>query len=44
MIIGELSLDGKIRAIKGVLSMTLKAKEMGLKVIVIPEENIPETS
>ena len=44
MIMGELSLDGKIRGIKGVLSMALKAKEMGLKGIVIPQENIPEAS
>ena len=44
MIMGELSLDGEIRGIKGVLSMALKAKEMGLKGIVIPKENIPEAS
>ena len=39
MIMGELSLDGEIRGIKGVLSMALKAKEMGLKGIVIPKES-----
>ena len=44
MIMGELSLDGKIRPIKGVLSMVVKAKEMGLKGVVIPYENLNEAS
>ena len=44
MIMGELSLDGEIRPIKGVLSMALKAREMGLKGIVIPYDNLLEAS
>ena len=44
MIMGELSLDGEIRPIKGVLSMALKAKEMDLKGIVIPYDNLLEAS
>lgn len=44
MIMGELSLDGKIRAIKGVLSMAIKAKNMGLKGIIIPRDNFEEAS
>ena len=44
MIMGELSLDGKIRPIKGVLSMVVKAKEMGLKGVIIPFENLNEAS
>jgi magnesium chelatase family protein len=44
MIMGELSLDGEIRPIKGALSMAIKAKEMGAKGIVIPYENISEAS
>jgi magnesium chelatase family protein len=39
---GELSLDGKLRPIKGVLSMAIKAKKMGLKGIIIPEMNLEE--
>ncbi len=42
IIMGELSLDGKLRAIKGVLSMAIKAKKMGLKGIIIPEINVEE--
>ena len=44
MIMGELSLDGEIRPVKGVLSMALKAREMGLKGIVIPYDNLLEAS
>ena len=39
---GELSLDGKLRPIKGVLSMTIKAKQMGMKGIIVPEPNLEE--
>lgn len=42
MVMGELSLDGMIKPIKGVLSMALKAKEMGLKGIVVPKGNVSE--
>ncbi|MEW6068799.1 MAG: YifB family Mg chelatase-like AAA ATPase [Nitrospirota bacterium] len=41
---GELSLDGKIKPIRGSLSMALKARELGLKGIILPEENAPETA
>tara|TARA_B100001287_G_scaffold63385_1_gene51468 strand:+ start:7396 stop:8913 length:1518 start_codon:yes stop_codon:yes gene_type:complete len=44
MVMGELSLDGMLRPIKGVLSMAVKAKEMGLKGLVIPYENFNEAS
>ncbi len=40
--IGELSLDGKLRKINGVLPMVLCAKENGIKKIFIPAENISE--
>ncbi len=39
---GELSLIGDIRQITGVLPMILKAREMGIKAIFIPEENSAE--
>ncbi len=41
-IIGELSLDGSIRPIKGALSMAIMAKEVGLKGIYLPLENAME--
>ena len=41
-IMGELSLDGAIKPVKGILPMALKAKEIGLKGIIIPKENEDE--
>ncbi len=40
--LGELSLDGKIRPIKGALPLTLQCKKLGFKEIYLPEENIEE--
>jgi len=42
--IGELSLSGSFRAIRGVLSMALSAKEKGRKEIFVPAENAKEAS
>lgn len=42
MFVGELSLDGTIRATNGVLPLVLLAKEKGLDAIFIPKENIFE--
>lgn len=42
--VGELSLSGKVRPIKGTLSMAIKAKELGLKNFFVPEENASEAS
>ena len=42
LIIGELSLDGSIRPIKGALSMAITAKELGLKGIYLPSDNAGE--
>jgi magnesium chelatase family protein len=42
LMIGELSLDGGLVPIKGILPITLKAKEEGFKGIIIPNENIKE--
>ena len=42
--VGELSLSGSLRAIKGVLCMTLAAKNAGIREIFVPEENAAEAS
>ncbi|MEW6003000.1 MAG: YifB family Mg chelatase-like AAA ATPase [Nitrospirota bacterium] len=41
---GELSLDGRIKPVKGALSMAIRAKEIGLKGMILPEENAPEAA
>ncbi len=40
--LGELSLSGELRAINGVLPMTIKAKECGIKRIFVPADNAAE--
>ena len=42
--IGELSLDGKINRINGVLPMCIEALELGIKRVVLPKENAIEAS
>lgn len=42
MVIGELSLDGRIRPVKGVLPITMGALEEGRERILVPLENGPE--
>lgn len=44
LFLGELSLDGKIRPVKGVLPMAIMAKEKGIAEIYVPRENAPEAS
>lgn len=39
MILGELSLNGAVRGIRGVLPMVQSAKRMGCKACILPEEN-----
>lgn len=39
---GELSLDGRIKPVRGALSMALMVREAGLKGIILPVENAPE--
>jgi len=41
---GELSLDGSVRAVPGILAMTLFAKEQKYKTIFVPEANANEAS
>lgn len=42
LFIGELSLDGKLRPVKGVLPIAQKAKKEGFKEIFLPMENVEE--
>ena len=42
--VGELSLDGKIRPVSGVLPMTIAAKEAGFQTVFVPAENAPEAT
>jgi magnesium chelatase family protein len=41
---GELSLDGRIKPVRGALSMAILAKGLGLKGLVLPRENAPEAA
>ncbi len=42
--VGELSLNGALRPIKGALSITLAAKAAGFSTIFLPSGNVPEAS
>ena len=42
--LGEVSLDGKIRPISGVLPMALAAKRSGIETLFVPAENAPEAT
>lgn len=42
--IGELSLDGKIREVKGILPMVVEAKNKGFKEIFVPKKNAYEAA
>ncbi len=44
LLLGELSLDGELKALKGVLPIALKAKEDGFKGIVLPSSNAEEAA
>lgn len=42
--VGELSLDGRVRPVRGALSIALKAREVGIKNLLLPEENASEAA
>ncbi|WP_158989201.1 YifB family Mg chelatase-like AAA ATPase [Mucilaginibacter sp. L196] len=42
--VGELSLNGKLRPVKGVLSMALEAHKSGYKRMIVPMENAAEAA
>ncbi len=44
LFLGELSLDGSLRAIAGVLPIAAAAKAMGIKAIIVPEGNAKEAA
>lgn len=44
MIVGELSLDGRVRPIKGALPIAVAARTHGLKKLLLPEENAQEAA
>ena len=44
LIAGELALDGRVRPIKGGLSMAMLAKDQGYTGLLVPRENAPEAA
>lgn len=42
--IGELSLDGKVNKVNGILPMCIEAKRLGMTKIIVPIENAKEAS
>jgi len=44
LIVGELSLDGRIKPIKGALPIAILAKRLGLDGVILPKENGPEAA
>lgn len=44
LFLGELSLDGTLRPVAGVLPIAAAAQEMGITALVVPEENVGEAA
>lgn len=44
MSVGELSLDGRVRPVRGTLSIALAAREVGVTNLLVPEENATEAA
>lgn len=44
LFLGELSLDGSLKAISGALPLVIAAKELGFKEILLPTQNLPEVA
>ncbi len=44
LLTGELSLDGAIKPVKGVLPMALQARSSGFRGVMVPSENAPEAA
>ncbi|MGY6561150.1 MAG: YifB family Mg chelatase-like AAA ATPase [Luteibaculaceae bacterium] len=44
LIMGELSLDGGLQPMKGALPMAIKARELGFKGFILPEQNAKEAA
>ena len=43
-LVGELSLSGEVRGVKGVLSMAVSARDLGRRELFVPEENAGEAA
>lgn len=44
MLLGELSLDGAVLPVPGVLPIAVKAREMGFKRLIVPYDNVTEAA
>ena len=44
ILLGELSLDGKVNRVNGVLPMCIEAVNLGIKRVIVPKENSKEAS
>ncbi|MFN2452665.1 MAG: YifB family Mg chelatase-like AAA ATPase [Pyrinomonadaceae bacterium] len=44
LIVGELSLDGRVRPVKGALPIAMRAREAKIKTLLMPEENAVEAA
>jgi magnesium chelatase family protein len=42
--VGELSLDGRVRPVRGALPIALRARDAGIKSLILPEENATEAA
>ncbi len=44
VIVGELSLDGSVKQVKGMLSMAICCRELGVKGMIVPRDNAEEAA
>lgn len=44
LMVGELSLDGSVKPVNGILSIAILAKNLGFKEILVPHQNVYEAS
>ncbi|MBD5222554.1 MAG: YifB family Mg chelatase-like AAA ATPase [Bacteroidales bacterium] len=44
MIAGELSLDGSVMPVRGILPIAIKARSMGFRRLIVPEANVTEAA
>lgn len=44
ILLGELSLDGRIKAVTGCLPMAIRARELRREIMIVPAENAPEAA
>ena len=44
MMVGELSLDGTVQPVRGALPIAIKAREMGMESLFVPEQNVHEAA